>query len=268
MSRKFLVATLLGLAACGGGDRRTGTAADSLKRDLSLAPADTSAQLNDRPAADTSHPAPATATPAPAPAPKPQAPAPKPQAPAPKPAAPKAPAQYTLGAGTAMEATAVDTITSRHNKAGETMVATVIDAIKDKSGHIAIPAGSIVTLKIVALKPAENKSSKDGTLQLEVVSISVHGAEVPVNARVDSVDHFLKGRGVTGGDVAKAGGGAAAGAVVGGLLGKAKGAVIGAIVGGAAGTAVAVETADRDVVIPAGGLIRFVLTGDLVVPAK
>jgi hypothetical protein len=261
MSRKFLVATLLGLAACGGGDRRTGTAADSLKRDLSLAPADTSAQLNDRPAADTSRPAPAAAAPAPAPAPKPQAPAPKP-------AAPKAPAQYTLAAGTAMAVAAVDTITSRHNKAGETMVATVIDAIKDKSGRIAIPAGSIVTLKIVELKPAENKSSKDGTLQLEVVNISVRGAEVPVFARVDSVDHFLKGRGVTGGDVAKAGGGAAAGAVVGGLLGKAKGAVIGGIIGGAAGTAVAVETADRDVVIPAGGLIRFVLTGDLVVPAK
>jgi hypothetical protein len=263
MSRKFLVATLLGLAACGGGDRKTGTAADSLKRDLSLAPADTSAQLNDRPAADTSHPAPAAAAPAPAPAP-----APKPQAPAPKPAAPKAPTQYTLATGTAMEATAVDTITSRHNKAGEVMVATVIDAIKDKSGRIVIPAGSIVTLKIVELKPAENKSSKDGTLQLEVVNISVRGAEVPVNARVDSVDHFLKGRGVTGGDVAKAGGGAAAGAVVGGLLGKAKGAVIGGIIGGAAGTAVAVQTADRDVVIPAGGLIRFVLTGDLVVPAK
>jgi len=265
-ARRFLVATLLGLAACGGGDRKSGTAADTLQRDLSLAPADTSSQLNDRPAPDTSHAAPAAPA-ASAPAPTP-APAPKPKPAAAKPAAPKEPAHYPLGVGTTVEAAAVDTITSRHNKAGETMVATVIDAITDPSGHIAIPAGSIVTLKIVELKPAENKKSKDGTLQLEVVNISVNGAEVPVFARVDSVEHFLKGRGVTGGDVAKAGGGAAAGAVVGGLMGKAKGAVIGAIVGGAAGTAVAVQTADRDVVIPAGGLIRFVLSEAAVVPAK
>jgi len=73
---------------------------------------------------------------------------------------------------------------------------------------------------------------------------------------------------VTGGDVAKAGGGAAAGAVVGGLLGKAKGAVLGGIIGAGAGTVVAVETADRDVVIPAGGLIRFVLSEELTVAAK
>jgi len=167
-----------------------------------------------------------------------------------------------------VEAAAVDTITSRHNKAGETMLATVVDAVKDASGHIAIPAGTIVTLKIVELKPAENKKSKDGTLQLEVVNISLNGSEVPVFARVDSVEHFLKGRGVTGGDVAKAGGGAAAGAVVGGLLGKAKGAVLGGIIGAGAGTVVAVETADRDVVIPAGGLIRFVLSEELTVAAK
>ena len=263
MSRRVLVATLLGLAACGGGDRKQGSAADSLQRDLSLAPADSTAQLNDRPAVDTTHPAtaPAAATPAPAPAPKPKPPAPKP-------AAAQAPSHYTLASGTALEVASVDTITSRHNKAGEMMTATVIDVVKDASGHIAIPAGSTVILKIVELKPAENKSSKDGTLQLEVVSISVRGADVPVFARVDSVEHFLKGRGVTAGDVGMAGGGAAAGAVVGGLMGKAKGAVIGAIVGGAAGTAVAVQTADRDVVIPAGGLIRFVLSQELTVPAK
>lgn len=266
MSRRILVATLLGLAACGRGDQKQGTAADSLQRDLSLAPADSTAQINDRPAADTSHPVSTPAATTPAPAPTPTQPAPKP--PAPKPAAPQAPTHYTLASGTTLEAASVDTITSRHNKAGEMMTATVIDAVKDASGHIAIPAGSIVVLKIVELKPAENKSAKDGTLQLEVVSISVRGEDVPAFARVDSVEHFLKGRGVTGGDVAKVGGAAAAGAVVGGLLGKAKGAVLGGIIGGGAGTAVAVQTADRDVVIPAGGLIRFVLTGELTVPAK
>ncbi len=98
MSRRILVATLLGLAACGRGDQKQGTAADSLQRDLSLAPADTTAQINDRPAADTSHPVSTPAATTPAPAPTPTQPAPKP--PAPKPAAPQAPTHYTLASGT------------------------------------------------------------------------------------------------------------------------------------------------------------------------
>jgi len=45
--------TLAALAACGRGDRSDVASADSLNRDLQLAPVDTSATLNDRPSADT-----------------------------------------------------------------------------------------------------------------------------------------------------------------------------------------------------------------------
>src|SRR3954465_15479659 len=65
--------TLAAVAACGGGDRRDTAAADSLSRDLQLAPVDTTAELNDQPAA--SPPAPAARTPA-----KPIPPAPPPKA--------------------------------------------------------------------------------------------------------------------------------------------------------------------------------------------
>ncbi|HEX2636917.1 MAG TPA: hypothetical protein VHL81_07285, partial [Gemmatimonadales bacterium] len=62
MSRTMLAAlTLLAAAACGRGDRRDVASADSLNRDLQLAPVDTTATLNDRPGADT-----AAMTPAPA----------------------------------------------------------------------------------------------------------------------------------------------------------------------------------------------------------
>ena len=67
MTRTLLtMLALAGLAACGGGgDRENLATADSLSRDLQLAPVDTTADLNDQPAADTA----ATTTPAPAPAP-------------------------------------------------------------------------------------------------------------------------------------------------------------------------------------------------------
>src|SRR3954447_1256664 len=90
MSRTMLAAlTLISVAACGRSDRRDVASADSLNRDLQLAPVDSTAPLNDQPSADT---ATSAATPAPpaAPAPKPAAkPAPKPAA-KPKPTAPAA----------------------------------------------------------------------------------------------------------------------------------------------------------------------------------
>jgi hypothetical protein len=70
---------------------------------------------------------------------------------------------------------------------------------------------------------------------------------------------------VTAGDAAKVGGGAAAGAVAGRVIGGKSGTVIGAVVGAAVGTGVAVETADRDVVVKPGAPIVFTLTQELVV---
>src|SRR6185369_5432029 len=92
MSRMVLATlTLAALAACGRGDRSDVASADSLNRDLQLAPVDTSAALNDPPTADTATPTP-PATPAPAPTAKPKPkPKPAPAAPAPTPAAQPAP---------------------------------------------------------------------------------------------------------------------------------------------------------------------------------
>jgi hypothetical protein len=75
------------------------------------------------------------------------------------------------------------------------------------------------------------------------------------------VEHTLQGRGVTAGDAAKVGAGAAVGAIAGRVLsGNKKGAIIGGVVGAAVGTGVAMETADRDVVVPAGAKIVLKLT--------
>jgi len=255
MRKTLAIATaLLLLAAC---SKSADKSAADAQRDLQLAPADTTAKaINDAPAAKP----PETPAPAPAPAPKPAtAPAPKPK---PKPAEP---ATVSLGSGTQVRSEAIDTVSSRHQKAGETFKTTVSSDIKNDKGQVVIPAGSTLTFEIVTLEPAENKSQSDGKLELKVTEATIKGQSYAVNGTVVSVTHFLKGRGVTAGDAAKVGGATAGGAVVGGLLGKGKGAVIGAVLGAAGGTAAAVHSADRDVVIPAGGEIVIALLGPLTV---
>ena len=247
-------------------------AVDTTSRDIKIPTADSTVAVNDAPAPATRvdtvflpppapprrvaqgtrqpvtppPPAPAgTVTPAPAPAPA---------------AAPVGPAR--LASGTTVEAAAVTSITSRTNKPGETFTATIGDAVRSADGRVVIPAGSVVTLSIVALKPAPNKAAKDGTIELKAVSVVIDGESRPLDADVTYVQHTLKGRGVTGSEAAKVGGGAVAGAILGKVVGGGTGAAVGAVVGGAAGTAVAVESANRDVVVPVGGVIRLVLKSE------
>jgi hypothetical protein len=268
MSRMVLATlTLAALAACGRGDRSDVASADSLNRDLQLAPVDTSATLNDQPAADTATPPPpATSAPAPASTPKPKPrPTPAPAAPAPTPAAQPAPAPApaapaALSAGTALSLTTDAEIHSRKNKVGDEVTATVGKDIKDATGRTVIPAGSKVTLQVTAIAPSDSKSDTTGTLTLKPVSVVVNGQTQPIAASISGVHTKLVGRGVDGADAAKVGAGTAAGAIVGRVLGgSTKGAVIGGIIGGAVGTQRAVETKDRDVVLPAGTGITVTL---------
>src|SRR5262245_3269321 len=265
MSRMVLATlTLAALAACGRGDRGDVASADSLNRDLQLAPVDTSATLNDQPAADTATPAP-PATPAPAPAAKPKpkpaptaaTPAPSAQ-PAPAPAAAAAPA--ALSAGTSLAVTTDAEIHSRKNKVGDQVTATVNKDVKDATGQTVIPAGSKVTLQVTAIAPSDSKSDTTGTLTLKPVSVVVNGQTQPITASISGVHTQLVGRGVDATDAAKVGAGTAAGAIVGRVLGGgSKGAIIGGVIGGAVGTQRAVQTKDRDVVLPAGTGITVTL---------
>jgi hypothetical protein len=266
MSRMVLATlTLVALAACGRGDRSDVASADSLNRDLQLAPVDTSAALNDQPSADTATPTP-PATPAPAPTAKPKPKSkPAPAAPAPTPAAQPAPAPApaapaALAAGTALALTTDAEIHSRKNKVGDEVTATVGKDVKDATGRTVIPAGSKVTLQVTGIAPSDSKSDTTGTLTLKPVSLVVNGQSQPITASISGVHTQLVGRGVDGTDAAKVGAGTAAGAIVGRVLGgSTKGAIIGGIIGGAVGTQRAVQTKDRDVVVPAGTGITVTL---------
>ena len=88
-----------------------------------------------------------------------------------------------------------------------------------------------------------------------------------MKADVRPVPRELRGRGVTGGDAAKVGVGAAGGAVLGRVLGgSTKGAVIGGVVGAAGGAVVASQTATKDVVVTAKTPLVLVLTEPLTAP--
>jgi hypothetical protein len=278
MKTLLTMLALAGVAACGGGgDRQDLATADSLSRDLQLAPVDTSADLNDQPAAEPEATTPAPA-PAPAAAPKPAAPKPavpkrNPQpAAAPAPASSPAPAPApapaaapTLAAGTSITAATDAEITSKTNKPGDEVTATVGADIKDAGGRVVIPKGSKVILKVTAIKPSDSKSDTTGTLTLDAVGVEVNGQERPIVATISGVQTRLQGRGTDATDVAKVAGGTAAGAIVGRVLGGgSKGAIIGGIIGGAVGTQRAVETKDRDVVLPQGTAITLKLDQTLV----
>jgi hypothetical protein len=247
------------LAGCGGGSGDH-AAADSLSRDLQRLPVDSSAVLADQPAA-AAEPAP----PAPAPKPKPVAARPKPR-PAPAPAPKPAPAPLSLASGTVVPTTMAQEISSKTNKPGEVITTTVASDVTDASGRVVIPSGATVTLTITEIHESENKGDKTGKLTLTPTEVSFGGRTYGLAASAQALDRKLVDRKTNAGDVAKVGAGAAAGALVGRVIGgNTKGAVIGGLIGGAVGTQRAVETQDRDVVVPAGSRVELTLDHDFVI---
>ena len=153
---------------------------------------------------------------------------------------------------------AVEFSTKTH-KVGQTVTAIVSADVTDANGKVVIPAGATVTLVIAALAVSENKDDQ-GKVVLKATGVSFGGSSYGLDGGTTEVEHTLKGRGVKAGDAAKVGAGAAAGAVLGRILGgKKSGAVVGGVIGAAAGTAVAVNSADRDVIVSTGARIMLKL---------
>jgi len=251
VANRLAILTLAVLAGCGG-DRGASMAADSLSRDLQRLPVDSSATLSDQ-AGATPMPEAVASKPAPKPAPKPK---PKP---APKPAVP---ATRTLAAGTSLSTSMDREISSRTDKPGGTVTGTVASDVKDAAGHVVIPAGSKVTLTITQIHESENKGDKTGKLTLTPTAVEIQGRSYALEGSAEALDRTLRDRKTNAGDVAKVGVGTAAGAIVGRVIGgNTKGAVIGGIIGGAVGTQRAIETQDRDVVVPASSKVEITLTG-------
>ncbi|HXV87078.1 MAG TPA: hypothetical protein VD793_10275, partial [Gemmatimonadales bacterium] len=203
---KALGATGLALAlwSCGSGEQ---AAQDETARDLSLAPAESVATLSDRPAT------PPPVTPPPATQPTQTPPRTQPVTPPARP--PAQPVRLSLEEGTTVELWAADTLTSRHNKAGDAVTATTASAIRDARGREVIPAGAVFLGTISDIAPAETPGGQ-GRMVFTYSRVQFGGKTYAVQARSDSLGSYMKGRGVTAGDAAKVG----AGAVIGGIAGR------------------------------------------------
>jgi hypothetical protein len=248
-ANRLAILTLALLAACGG-DRSASMAADSLSRDLQRLPVDSSATFSDQ----------AAATPVPAPA-APVATKPKAK-PKPKPTPAPAPAPLALAAGTVVGTTMDREITSKTDKPGATVTGTVASDVTDATGRVVIPAGSRVTLTITEIHESENKGDKTGKLTLTPTAVVIAGESHALDGSAVALERTLRDRKTNAGDVAKVGAGAGIGAIAGRVIGgSTKGAVIGGIIGGAVGTQRAIETQDRDVVVPANSRVEVTLGG-------
>jgi hypothetical protein len=159
-----------------------------------------------------------------------------------------------------------DSITSRRDTVGQQVAGHVMENVTGPGGQTLIAAGTPVQFTITRIRPALSKSSQ-GRLALQADGIMLNGRLQPVQADMQPVPRELQGRGVTGSEAAKVGGGAAAGAVLGRVVGgNTKGAVIGGVAGAAAGAVVANQTATRDVVVKAKTPLVLLLRAPLVAP--
>jgi len=228
--------------------RHPDTVATAPRDTASMAARDTSTSASDTAAARD------TAPPIPAPTPTPTASAGTPTT-----------AARTLPVGTEIHAALDDSINSRKDTVGRTVTAVVMENITGSDGKTLIAAGSPVRLTVTRLSPARSKSAQ-GRIRLRVDGIGVGRELRTVTAEVQAIPHELRGRGVTAGDAAKVGVGAAAGAVAGKVIGKnTKGAVIGGVIGAAGGAVVASQTATRDVFVKARTPVTLKLTQPLAV---
>jgi hypothetical protein len=140
-------------------------------------------------------------------------------------------AARTLPIGTEIHAALDDSITSRRDTVGQIVNGHVMENVTGAGGRTLIAAGTPVQFSISRIRPSYSKSSQ-GRLALEAKGVTFNGQVQPVQATIQPVPRELRGRGVTGSDAAKVGGGAAAGAVLGGVVGgSTKGAVIGGVAG-------------------------------------
>ncbi len=236
---KRLAVIALGLLVGCGGEPDGRAASDDSTRDLQRPAVDASSPINDGATKTSTKKPPA------------------------KPVAAKTAArERTLASGTAISAKFDGGISSRTHKAGQAITATVSSDVKDKQGKVVIPAGSKVHVTIKAIHESERKSDKTGKLALTPTKVVIAGKTYGLSGSATALDRTLKDRKTNAGDIAKVGVGVGAGALLGTAVsgGSTKGAVIGGVAGGAVGAQRAVETQDRDVVVPSGSRLKITLT--------
>jgi hypothetical protein len=248
-------------AACGdGADERAALREDDLDRELDLAfqgdtlPGafqDTVVGMQPEPEPGPAPQAQQPRAPQRAPAPVPR-PAPQQDAPAPAPAPQPRVVTSTVPMGTSMSLRLNETLSTETNRVGDAFTATLQNAITDADGRVIVPAGATVRGRLTQVEKSGHVGAT-GIIKLAFEAVSFGGRSYPMDATVMRANPQRQNRTSTQEQAAKVAAGAAAGAVLGRVLGRdTRSTLKGAAVGAAAGTAIAMGTADVDVVLPAG----------------
>lgn len=162
-----------------------------------------------------------------------------------------------VGAGTLLQVSMDDTVSSHESRAGNTFGATVTDAVV-VGGRTAIPSGTRVSGTVTQADTPKIGGRAKLTLRFDSVTIS--GDSIPIDA-----DFAAIGKNERLKDIALIGGGTIAGVVIGEEIHEGEGGIIGGIVGGVAGALGAKKTQGRPVVVSAGTELTLRLLSPLVV---
>jgi hypothetical protein len=168
------------------------------------------------------------------------------------------PPSITIPAGQSVSVRMIDGIDTAHNQQGQTFRASLSAPITD-GDRVIVPVGAPATVLLAEARGA-GRIKGQSELELRLVSIAYHGADVAVSTSTYDAQGSRRGKQTA----IRTGIGAAAGALIGGLAGGGKGAGIGAAAGGGAGAGFQLLTHGQQVKIPSETEITFRLAAPLV----
>lgn len=168
-----------------------------------------------------------------------------------------APKPIVIRAGTGVEVTVDQSISSKDSSTGDHFEASLAEPVV-VGDRVVIPKGARAVGKVTSAKSA-GRFKGNAEISVTLTSVTVDGKKYEVNA--SEVTESGKGRGKR--TAVGAGGGAVVGGLIGALAGGGKGAAIGAGAGAGAGTAGTALTGARDITIAPETKLRFKLLAPL-----
>jgi len=168
--------------------------------------------------------------------------------------------------GTPVQAVLTETLSSEFSKVGETIALQLAAPVYSGSA-VVVPAGAIVEAEITSVSPA-GRAGEPGKIDFRLKTlVTPNGARIPISASIDQnrftlaaedharVKHFAKTTavGAAGGALS----GLVGGAISGGKIGK--GAALGTAIGGGLGVLGGAIQKGKELVIPKGTPVPFVL---------
>lgn len=163
-----------------------------------------------------------------------------------------------LPAGTSLQVTLNDALSTDQSKQGDEVRATVTTPVKDSSGQTLVPTGTTVVGEVTGVA-ASPHAGEPAAIRVDFNRLELAGGETSISSEItDTQPEVNQNYGRAGKGAAIGGGsGAILGAVLGGSL---KGAVIGGLLGAGAGTAISLGTGDVQAALPAGTPMTLELT--------